>query len=297
MIHVSSLVRTFGVHRAVDSITFQIARGECFGLLGTNGAGKTTTISMMTGLLSPDSGHVTIDGLQPTSAQCRQKIGIAPQTLSLYDEFTAVENLRFFGQLYELLGARLDERIRWSLDFSGLQDRCNDRVGTFSGGMKRRLNIACALIHDPEIVMLDEPTVGVDPQSRNHIYDGIAHLKQQGRTVILTTHYLEEAERVCDRIAIMDNGHILALDTLKNLIDQHGGETVVEIEFATEPPDPSVLPGRIREDGRLIFGCSEPMKEVLNLSRSGVEVASLQIRQPNLECVFLNLTGRQLRDE
>ena len=190
MIVLNNVRKSFGEITAVDGLSFQIATGKTFGLLGPNGAGKTTTIRMLVGALLPDSGTLEIDGEGASQPKVRARIGIAPQSLALYDSLTARENLKFFGELYGLAGHNLEERIQWALDFSQLNERANSRSGTFSGGMKRRLNLAIALIHDPDVLLLDEPTVGVDPQSRNHIFECIEQLQSQSKTVIYTTHYI-----------------------------------------------------------------------------------------------------------
>ena len=295
MIKVESLEKTFGTLKAVDDLSFHIAAGETFGLLGPNGAGKTTTMSMLIGILSPDSGQVVIaGGGNPTQPETRKLIGIAPQSLSLYEELSAFENLKFFAQLYEYSGTRLIERIDWALEFAELVDRQKDKVSTFSGGMKRRLNMACALIHEPKILLMDEPTVGVDPQSRNHIFERIEELKQSGCTIIYTTHYMEEAQRLCDRVGIIDHGKLLAVDTIENLIQANGGHSVVQAEIETKP-DSVQLPGTT-DDRTLRFECEEPLKEVGRLSDAGVRFQTLQVTRPDLESVFLALTGRSLRD-
>jgi ABC-2 type transport system ATP-binding protein len=230
-IAVRDLRKTFGDIAAVDGISFEVAPGETFGLLGPNGAGKTTTINMIVGALRPDAGSVVIDGEpDPTRPAARLKIGTAPQSLALYNDLTGEENLAFFGTLYGLAGDRLRERVGWALEFSGLAARRRSRVGTYSGGMQRRLNLVCGLLHDPPVILLDEPTVGVDPQSRNLIFENIEALRKRGRTVLYTTHYMEEAERLCDRVAIIDRGRILALDTVAALRERHGGEPVTRVE-------------------------------------------------------------------
>ena len=297
MIEVSGLKKSYGEHTAVDGVSFEIRKGEAFGLLGPNGAGKTTTLSMMIGLLVPDSGSVNIDGADPALASTRSRIGIAPQALSLYEELSAEENLKFFAQLYDYNGAELKERVEWALEFAALSDRRKDRVGTFSGGMKRRLNMACAMIHEPDVILLDEPTVGVDPQSRNHIFDRIEELKAQGRTIIYTTHYMEEAQRLCDRVGIIDAGKILALDSVDVLLKQHGGDSIVQAILKQSPPDESVLPNPLEPGNTLKFASPDPLKQILELSHAGIDIETLEIKQPDLECVFLNLTGRSLRDD
>src|SRR5690349_16038902 len=229
---VDALCKSYGSLKAVDNLSFRVAQGEAFGLLGPNGAGKTTTIGMIVGSLRPDTGRVTVDGeSDPTRPAIRRRIGVAPQALALYQDLTAEENLAFFGTLYGLTGSKLAERVAWALEFAGLQDRKADRVSGYSGGMQRRLNLVCGLLHDPPVILLDEPTVGVDPQSRNAIFDSIERLKRDGRTILYTTHYMEEAERLCDRVAIIDHGAILAIDTVEALLRRHGGDPTVEIEF------------------------------------------------------------------
>ncbi len=294
---VEDLKKSFGDIKAVQSVSFEVPKGETFGLLGPNGAGKSTTLSMLSGLISPDSGSVSIDGQSALQAPKRiiGKIGVAPQSLSLYEEMSAEENLAFFGKLFGFGGKRLKERMAWALDFARLQDRKKDRVKTFSGGMKRRLNMVCGLVHDPELILLDEPTVGVDPQSRNHIFDSIEKLKELGRTIIYTTHYMEEAERLCDRVAIIDHGEILAMDTVDQLISTHAGESLVEAVLSELPPEPASLPGKI-EGMILKVSTHEPMEVVAKLVSSGVKIKKLKVDRADLESVFLNLTGRKLRD-
>lgn len=296
MIVVERLSKSFGELKAVQDVSFEVRRGETFGLLGPNGAGKSTTISIIVGALEADGGRVTIGGRDiREGASVRRLIGIAPQSLALYDVLSAERNLAFFGALYGLAGEQLKARIDWALNFAQLEDRRRHLVKTFSGGMKRRLNLACALIHEPQVLLLDEPTVGVDPQSRNHIFECIERLKAEGRTIIYTTHYMEEAQRLCDRIAIMDHGRLLALDTLDGLVGAHGGVSVVSADLVRPPDDPAVLPAVL--DGlHLRFESTQPLQEVSRLASSGVAFASLNVARPDLETVFLSLTGRSLRD-
>lgn len=296
LLETSNLHKSFGAIRAVDGVSFAIQRGEAFGLLGPNGAGKTTTIGMMVGLLQPDSGEVTFaDGMHSMTPKARRRIGIAPQALSLYEDLTAAENLAFFGRLYGLPPKKLRERIDWAIEFAGLNDRKKHRVKTYSGGMKRRLNFAAALVHEPEIVLLDEPTVGVDPQSRNHLFEAIEKLKADGLTIIYTTHYMEEAQRLCDRVAIIDHGKILEMDTVDALIDRHGGRSVVKGELRQMPPERVQLPGSLDELS-LRFESNQPLEDIGRLVSEGVTFDTLQITRPDLETVFLTLTGRSLRD-
>jgi ABC-2 type transport system ATP-binding protein len=296
MITARNLRKAYGELVAVDDVSFELRAGETFGLLGPNGAGKTTIINMMVGLLAPDSGSVHINGeTDPTKPQLRKMIGNAPQSIAIYDDLTAEENLKFFGRLYGLSGAMLKERVAHALEVAQLTDRKGDRSKTFSGGMQRRLNLACALVHDPPVLLLDEPTVGVDPQSRNLIFDKIEALRAEGRTIVYTTHYMEEAQRLCDRVAIIDYGKILDIDTVDNLITRHGGQSMIFAELTQLPVDPSVLPGEL--DGlSLRIDTESPLEEVARLSGTGLKFSSLRIDRPDLESVFLNLTGRRLRD-
>jgi ABC-2 type transport system ATP-binding protein len=280
MLRLTNLVKRFGQLTAVDGLTLEVRRGEVFGLLGPNGAGKSTTISMAMGLIAPDAGSIELDGLGPPSdAEVRRHLGLAPQTLALYDNLTAEENLRFFAKLYRL--DRIAERVAETLDLVGLRPRGKDRVGGFSGGMQRRLNLAVALIHDPPLLMLDEPTAGVDPQSRNNILELVKDLASKGRTIVYTTHYMEEASRLCDRVGIIDHGKLLDVGTVPELVARHGGTTSVIIERDDA------------DDERI--ATNDPLK-VISQSLSSGEVKGLRVERPDLEAVFLALTGRSLRD-
>lgn len=281
MIRFKDIKKSFGKTTAVDGISFEVKPREVFGLLGPNGAGKTTTVNMAVGLVKPDSGTVELASFgSPKNPKVRAKIGIAPQTLSLYDDLSAQENLECFGRVYGLSGKRLQERVAWSLDFVGLFERRKEPVKKFSGGMKRRLNLAVALVHNPEYLFLDEPTVGVDPQSRNAILENISQLKKEGSTIIYTTHYMEEAQRICDRVGIMDRGKLLALDTVDALIKQYGGNSTVIAEKA---------------DGEQIIETKNPIEEILRLQKE-TDLRGFRVLNPGLETVFLGLTGRTLRD-
>ena len=279
--HVS---KCFGDLRAVDDLSFQLKAGEVFGLLGPNGAGKTTAINMAVGLLKPDEGVVrflgsTVD-LDPTEADNRRALGLAPQSIALYEELSAADNLRFFGRLHRLRGSELDDRVAACLDFADLTDVGKKAVSKYSGGMKRRLNLAVAIIHDPDLVLLDEPTVGVDPQSRNAIFDRVEQLRDDGKHIVYTTHYMEEAQRLCDRVAIIDHGRLMALDRVPALIEAHGG-----------PGNLVVHTG----DGESIHETTDPLGTLAELQERQT-VEHFQYRPPDLETVFLNLTGRALRD-
>jgi ABC-2 type transport system ATP-binding protein len=281
MLRFEGVRKSFGSVAAVDGLSLEVARGEVLGLLGPNGAGKSTTVNLAVGLLAPDGGMVSIDGLgRPTEPSVRRRVGVAPQALALYELLSGEENLRFFGEVYGLSGPALAGRVEWCLAFVGLADRARDRVGTYSGGMKRRLNLAAALVHQPELLLLDEPTVGVDPQSRNQIFDNIAALRRSGTTIVYTTHYMEEAERLCHRIAIVDHGRLLALGTLAELLADHGGPPtlIVEANGASERVE-----------------TTDPLAE-LNRRAAERSISSFHVERPTLEQVFLSLTGRSLRD-
>jgi len=296
MIKVENLRKSFDKITAVDGISFSIEIGEVFGLLGPNGAGKTTTINMIVGVLKPDSGAIDINGAaDPTNAKIRQQIGNAPQAIALYEGLTAQENLEFLGRLYRLSGKLLRERVEWTLKFAGLTERRKNKVATFSGGMKRRLNMAGALVHDPPVLLFDEPTVGVDPQSRNMIFDSIEELKKQGRTIVYTTHYMEEAQRLCDRVAVIDYGKILAIGNVDDLIAQYGGKAIIEAEVENNANIPDDLHDGF-DGNRLKIETSDPMKDLAQLAQAGLDFKHLRVDRPSLEKVFLNLTGRSLRD-
>lgn len=294
-VRVEGLAKSFGDLRAVDGLSFEIRAGEVFGLLGPNGAGKSTTIHMLVGALAPDAGRIEIAGrTDPTDPATRRALGIAPQDLALYEDLTGRENLAFFGRLQGLRGRRLADRVGASLELAGLTDRAGDLVSAYSGGMQRRLNLACALVHEPCVLFLDEPTVGVDPQSRGHLFEAVERLRGEGISILYTTHYMEEAERLCDRVGILDEGRILALDTVDRLIEAHGGLSRITAEVDRVPsgvrlpdsPDPE----------RLVTETDRPLELVARLSRDGVEFGALRVDRPNLESVFLALTGRRLRD-
>jgi ABC-2 type transport system ATP-binding protein len=285
VIAVRDVRKSYGATKAVDGLSLDVSAGEVFGLLGPNGAGKTTTIHVVVGLVAPDSGTVVVDGRgAPTDPEVRRRIGVAPQAIALYDELTGEENLTFFGRLFGLSGGALRGRVDRLLEWTGLAARRRDRVKGYSGGMKRRLNLAAALVHDPPILLLDEPTAGVDPQSRNAIFDAVRELRGEGRTVVYTTHYMEEAERLCDRVAILDHGRLLALGTVDALVARHGGRSVVTVA---------------REGGEERRETADPVGELTSLlaaSGRGGAPTSVRIDRPNLESVFLSLTGRSLRD-
>lgn len=309
MIEINGLVKKYGDRVAVNRVSFCVYEGEIFGLLGPNGAGKTTTISILATLLPPGGGHATIAGydLMRGASKIKPLIGFVPQELALYPTLSCWDNLTFFGRIYGLRRMALKERITAVLDLVGLRDRAGDAVRTFSGGMKRRLNIAVGLIHQPHVLFLDEPTVGVDPQSRNFIFEYVERLKAEGMTIIYTTHYMEEVERLCDWVAIMDEGRILALDTKKSLIGLMGGG-VIYVGLAVDAVEASLPSIRALphvqaisvQDGQLKIETSEVRPGLLELielcNARNVPILSLEVLEPNLESVFLHLTGKRLRD-
>ena len=311
MLRVENLVKRYGERVAVDGISFAVERGQTIGLLGPNGAGKTTTLAMITGLTPPDGGSVGVGGrsLAADPDGVKRGIGLVPQDVALYEETTARANLQLFGALYGMQGTPLARAITDALALVGLADRAGDKVASFSGGMKRRLNIAGALLHDPELILLDEPTVGVDPQSRNAIFDNLAELRRRGKTLVYTTHYMEEAERLCDRIVVMDHGRIMADDTLPGLLARAPAPNRLAVDIAGLPPD--ALAERLRGirgvhgvavDGeRLVLDVDDLLAitpQVLQtVSAAGLAVRGFASERTNLESVFLTLTGRSLRDE
>jgi ABC-2 type transport system ATP-binding protein len=319
IVNITDLRKSYGGFQAVKGISFEIQEGEVFGLLGPNGAGKTTTISMLAGLIPSNGGRIEIDGLpsNESSVATRRAIGVVPQDLAIYNKLTGRENLEFFGRLFGLTGAALVGRTTAMLELVGLTDRANSLSDTYSGGMKRRLNLAAGLMHNPRLLLLDEPTVGVDPQSRNHIFEGVRALNRQGLTVLYTSHYMEEVEILCDRVGIMDDGNLVACDTVANLVARMGG-ALVEIGLPPGISVPDAALGllrrldRVREVQTLQAGESEsdhPMlriradspalalPEIIQaLTQQSVPILRLDMKEPNLEDVFLSLTGKSLRD-
>jgi ABC-2 type transport system ATP-binding protein len=303
------LRKRYGERTAVDGISFEIAPGETYGLLGPNGAGKTTTISMICGLLRRDGGEVVVAGrpVDIGATEAKASIGYVPQDLAIYPDLTARENLRFFGRLQRLGGHDLDRRVDEILALTDLADRAKDRVDSFSGGMKRRLNIGIGLLHRPELLVLDEPTVGVDPQSRNAILSSVADLGREGMAVLYTTHYMEEAERLCDRIGIIDEGRIKAEGTRRELVALVGQKDRVELS-ATGAVGPATtalgaldfVEEAIRDEERIELVVDEARNHLPGIleatAAAGAVVRSIQVVEPDLEAVFLHLTGKALRD-
>ncbi|MBN2327690.1 MAG: ABC transporter ATP-binding protein [Candidatus Omnitrophica bacterium] len=308
MILVEELKKSYGELRAVDGISFEVLEGELFGFLGPNGAGKTTTLSMISGLLKPDGGRVMINDIDvwQTPKAAKRILGLVPQDVALYEELTARENLRFWGGLYHLSSSELKSNIEKWLDRVGLTDRANDAVSKYSGGMKRRLNLAAGMIHNPQIVLLDEPTVGIDPQARNNILEIIREIAREGVTILFTTHHLEEAETLCNRIAIMDHGKILQTGTVDELAQVVGDGDLVNLHGSFSPAAfKSALTGLSINfiniaDGSAKFSLAQNGANISvviqKLSEAGISIEDLSMEKPSLESVFLKLTGRELRD-
>jgi ABC-2 type transport system ATP-binding protein len=311
----AGLRKTYGDLVAVDEVAFEVVPGETYGLLGPNGAGKTTTISMLSGLLRPDAGEIEVAGLRmhPGATDAKARVGLVPQELAIYPDLTARENLGFFGRLYGMPKAERSARIDEILAVIGLTDRADDRAETFSGGMKRRLNIGIGLLHRPTLLVLDEPTVGVDPQSRNAILSSVEELATAGMAVLYTTHYMEEAERLCDRIGIIDQGRIVGAGTRRELVTSLGQQDVVRLGVHGDigraaaacralPAVTSADVDRAEESAEgsivcLLTDAAGSLAGVLTaVGATGASVTTVEVRQPDLEDVFLHLTGRALRD-
>jgi ABC-2 type transport system ATP-binding protein len=308
ILNAQDLRKSFGDVEAVKGISLQVARGEVFGLLGPNGAGKTTTISMLTGLLEPSGGQITVDGLdlKTHTHEVKAKMGLVPQEMALYMSLSARQNLMFFGRIYGLKGQELRQRVDEVLEMIGLTDRADDPVADYSGGMKRRVNIGAGLLHKPQILFLDEPTVGVDPQSRNAIFESVEALNRAGMSVIYTTHYMEEAQRLCHRVAIVDEGRIIALDTPTALIRSLGSGVVMlgvaegaHEDLASRIAQLPAVKSTARSDGQLKIETQRLQEALMNTleitNELDIRITSLEILEPNLESVFLHLTGKKLR--
>ncbi|MDC8785690.1 ABC transporter ATP-binding protein [Roseateles koreensis] len=310
VLQVLGLHKSYGARQAVRDVSFEVYPGELLGLLGPNGAGKSTTIGMMAGLCGPDAGSVQIGGvsLAVDEATYKRRIGLVPQDIALFDELPALANIELFGALYGMPKALLQARAREVLAQVGLSERAKDKPASFSGGMKRRLNIACALVHDPDVLLLDEPTAGVDPQSRNAIFDQLEALKRAGKALVYTTHYMEEVERLADRVLIMDHGQMLASGTLPELYRRLPAAQTLLLELEA-PVTPTQLTGLRalpalkqveQRGGQLRLGLDDLGQGTRDLMQwlveAGMPVRHLNSGRANLEDVFLMLTGRQLRD-
>jgi ABC-2 type transport system ATP-binding protein len=305
MIQVHDVTKTFPGVVALDNVSISVRSGEFFGLLGPNGAGKSTLMNLLVGYRDPDRGEISINGKKVTQAglDTRTAVGLVPQTLALYEEISAQENLEIFGSLYHIDRKKLKDKIREMLESVQLYDRRKDKVETFSGGMKRRLNLVASLLHDPELLLCDEPTVGVDPQSRNAIFDFLQKLNREGKTIVYTTHYMEEVERLCSRIAIIDFGKVIAEGTIDEVLQKLPFEESI---FITRDPRRSEDIGPFRDLGELVddenrwelkLRPGTRLSEFFELAeKNGIPPSSIELRRPTLEAVFLHLTGRRLRD-
>ncbi len=309
MIEAHGLVKQYDDIEAVRGLSFAIRQGEIFGFLGPNGAGKTTTISMLSCLLEPTAGSATVAGydIVKESSEVKRRIGLVPQELALYSTLSARDNLDFFGRIYGLRGPALRQRVAETLEMVGLAERAGSAVETFSGGMKRRLNIAAGLLHRPEVLFLDEPSVGVDPQSRNAIFEHVERLNAAGMTILYTTHYMEEAERLCQRVAIIDEGRIIALDTPRKLISDLGGGVIhlgvangmaegllEQIRALPEVRAVTRFNGKVKVETIRAQAALIRLLELFN--RTDSDITALEVLEPNLETVFLQLTGKRLRE-
>ncbi|MFD3259888.1 ABC transporter ATP-binding protein [Paenibacillus lentus] len=308
-VEVTNAVKRYGDKLSVDHLNMKIEAGEIFGLLGPNGAGKSTTINMIVGLLPMDQGKISVDGIdvKEQPLEVKRRIGLVPQDLALYENMPAADNVAFFGRLYGLRGGQLKERVQEALRFVGLEERAKQLPQTFSGGMKRRLNIACSIVHRPKLIIMDEPTVGIDPQSRNHILESVRQLNRMGSTVIYTSHYMEEVAALCDRVAIVDQGRVIACGTEQELRDRVAGEEkiimkasgVVEAVLAELKQHPRIIRMVQNENGFELFTRSSQneLQDILYIcAKHDAVIHSVVCEQPTLETLFLNLTGRTLRD-
>lgn len=309
MLKVENLYKNYGNIRAVDGISFEVKRGEVFGLLGPNGAGKSTTISIISTLIPPTKGEIIFEGesILKNPKNIRQKLGVVPQDIALYPTLSGYENLRFWGNLYGLKGQELKQRINETADIIGLHERLKDKVEKYSGGMKRRLNIGAALLHMPDLLIMDEPTVGIDPQSRSHILDTVLKLNDRGITIIYTTHYMEEAENLCSRICIMDEGKIIASGTQQELVELVKEKTQINIKLDSINDSildsfkniPGIIDAKIDEDIIILYGENGDIllaQIIAKVSEHKNRIQSIDVKKPNLEAVFLHLTGKALRD-
>lgn len=309
-VKMEQVTKSFGDIIAVDKMSLSIEEREIFGLLGPNGAGKSTVINMITGLLSIDKGSISVNGsdVKKEKMTIKAQIGIVPQDIAIYEELTSLENVRFFASLYGLRGKELESAALEALEFTGLSDKSKSYPKNFSGGMKRRLNIACAIAHKPKLIIMDEPTVGIDPQSRNHILQSVKKLNEMGSTIIYTSHYMEEVEEICSRIAIMDHGKVIALGTCDELIDLINDRNIVSVtvmDSVSKINEESIMEisgvdsVKIEENTVKISSAREVnnLDKIINyFTSNGISINSVESKKPDLETVFLSMTGRKLRD-
>ncbi len=308
MLDLIDVSKSFGQHVAVDHVSFSVHKGEIFGFLGPNGAGKTTTINMICSLLKPDSGQIRVDGVDVvnSSPRWREQLGVVPQDVAVYEELSALENLHFWGRLYRLAKPALHMRVDELLEATGLKERARDRVKTYSGGMKRRLNLAIGMIHRPKLLLLDEPTVGIDPQGRHSMLDMVRAIAGSGTTILYTTHYLDEADLLCDRLAIIDRGRLLAMGTRDEISQIVGENRLVKVSGRFSAEMAQALPQTLTQVSLLSLQLSEvvyslPLQTgtgvlIEKLLENGFVIDNLAIKEPSLDSAFLKLTGRELRD-
>ncbi len=303
ILELKNVKKTYGNRVALDNVSLTVKEGSCFGLLGPNGAGKSTMMKLVSGIITPSAGEIEVFGLNAKHTRAIQKqIGYVPQSITLYEDLSAKDNLTFFGELVGVRGEALNQRIKDVLERTGLSDRANDEIRTYSGGMKRRINIAAALLHQPKLLILDEPTVGIDPQSRNLIFELIRSLNKQGMTIIYSTHYMEEVEALCDEIAIIDHGKVIAKGALQELLSKHTNPAVyIESPVLTSPPDVGIPVTTTAKGNGWIVETDQVMSVMQRLTdlavKQGWKMKKLEILYPSLEDVFLALTGTKLRDE
>ncbi|REK71824.1 ABC transporter ATP-binding protein [Paenibacillus paeoniae] len=303
VLNVRGVTKSYGGHPALKGVELKVKPGSCFGLLGPNGAGKSTLMKLLTGIIDADQGVIELFGLniRKELPAIHRLIGYVPQDITLYEKLSGRQNLTFFGQMHGIRGSELKKRIAHVLEAVGLTERAGDEIASYSGGMKRRINIAAALLHQPKLVIMDEPTVGIDPQSRNHIFEMIRKLQREGVTILYSTHYMEEVEALCDEVAIIDHGQIVSQGGLRELLELHAVKAVyAEAAGVSEPP---VVEGVVRatqEGSGWVLECDHPLKVMSELSAQwaddGVIVKALELMQPTLDSVFLKLTGTTLRD-
>ncbi|KRL84105.1 ABC superfamily ATP binding cassette transporter, ABC protein [Ligilactobacillus apodemi DSM 16634 = JCM 16172] len=310
LLEVKKLSKTYkNGRKALDNLNFNVIKGEILGFLGPNGAGKSTTINILSTLLQSDNGEITYFNDAGLSIKdIKKQLGIVPQELAIYEDISALQNVKFFASLYGIKKSEINERVEDALRKVGLEDRKHDRPSTFSGGMKRRLNIACAIAHNPKLIIFDEPTVGIDPQSRNHILDSIKNLRDEGATIIYTTHYMEEVQQICDRVIIMDGGVVLLNDSLDNILKYYSNSNYqIRVDKQINPEvldeirkSSNVVEVNQKSESEVIFSMDEesaPINSVLEiLIRFNLNIVSITMIKKNLEDVFLLLTGKRLRD-
>lgn len=309
-VKITDLRKSYGDHLAVAGINLNITEGQIYGILGPNGAGKSTTINMICGLLTPSGGEIYVLGERMGRGAIKVKgdIGLVPQDIAIYEDLTALENVRFFASLYGLTGKEQKERAREALEFVGLLDRAKEKPSKYSGGMKRRLNIACAIVHRPKLIIMDEPTVGIDPQSRNHILTSIRKLNEMGCTVIYTSHYMEEVQTICSHIAIMDHGKVIEEGPLADVVKRHSDTSVITIYAMEKIPEetiasvkaiPDVESAKLDDTRLIVYNKSDSNhldKIILALQKHKIAIKNIESKLNDLETIFLSLTGKKLRD-